>query len=175
MNKHKHIWKLLGYTFYDLQFKCKCGEVRNRHTTPAETKAIKDDIKHHQQQMNLMFKTLWNWKKKFTDEHGSYPIAGHALAVKAWKWAKNRKDVQIVKVEDYMATGSIIVLIDHSTPEIYHGCTAIFIPQHGEPAEIGLYPHHSQTLLKALQVIVNNSKKRRPSKHESFNFTLKAK
>jgi len=139
------------------KFKCELCD------TCVEYKLEKDEVKEVQRFMDEgsaniaeMHSTWHDFTKRFMNGRGSFIWRGYELMKRVRKWVEqNTFDAKIIKLDDDMHMGSIMLLIDHRLQWEYWGTTVVMIPQNSaqEPCVMFMYPHSVDALVDVLQAI----------------------
>ncbi len=164
----KHKFKFVGrrgrFEFY---FRCRCGARRTRVPTKAEAVwcSARDREAKLDAKRGAHIHTLFHrFQSKFWDESAhQYKLRGYKFMVAVEQFARHNLSVVLCQCDDSAHTGSLIVLIPHETEDEYWGTTVVTIPQHDEPSEMFLYPHHLKGVLSALTgLAVRTEQKNKP-------------
>lgn len=134
-----------------------CLKCRERHDVPMDkvaAAAYRRHVKSVHKEAATLHKTWHTLERKFKDvETEEWKLPNRELMAAIEHWAKRRKDVHILPVDDSYFASSFLVLVEHKTAHQFMGVTALFIPQcaPGKPTEFFLYPCHAAPLFRLLQ------------------------
>lgn len=155
---HRHKFRYCSHVTNgsEIHFICSCGERRERKPTKEEWKhlkpqsSFKDSFKIH--------KVAHRFRELFKEDPGptaKWKYEGYDLMVRVERWAKRQKPtiVRIVRCDDDVHAGAIMVFIEHKGEDRYMGTSVIVISQFETPYEFFLYPWHTKELQGALKDI----------------------
>lgn len=152
---HRHKFRVAGWQGDEVEFRCSCGERRQRKMDRAELRRHRGEWDRPNPDCNVH--RVWHdFQRRFLTRADKWRWSGYALMTRVERWARQYPDdVRIASVDDDAFAGSYLVLVEHRARDQYMGTTAVLIPQcTGEPpARFFLYPHHLFGLARALRAI----------------------
>lgn len=152
---HRHKFRVVAWQGDEVEFRCPCGERRQREMSRAELRRHRGEW--GKPPADLDVHRVWHdFQRRFLTRADKWRWSGYALMTRVERWARQYPDdARIVNVDDDAFAGSHLVLVEHRARDRYMGTTAVFIPQcTGEPpARFFLYPHHLFSLARALRAI----------------------
>ena len=150
---HVHRYEPLSYNSVGLTARCRdCGELVEVPVDQEYGKLCRAHWREAQRNVRATHKTWHAFCAKFMDENqDKFICTGWDLIQQVERWAKRRKTVQLVWVDDDFHMNSLLVLVEHGTTNDWMGLSAVMIPQIGtEPVKFFLYPNQANALYCAL-------------------------
>ncbi|MDD5511490.1 MAG: hypothetical protein PHI12_11880 [Dehalococcoidales bacterium] len=150
---HRWVVSLIGLDTSEVL----CLKCRVRHDVPMDKAAVtayRRYLKGVHKETTVLHRTWHTLERKFKDvETEKWKLSNRELMDTIEHWAKRRKDVHILTVDDSYFASSFLVLVEHKTAHQFMGVTALFIPQcaPGKPTEFFLYPCHAAPLYRLLR------------------------
>lgn len=155
MSGHHHKFQVVAWQGDVVEFRCACGERRQRQMDRAELRRHGGEWSKPPADRDVH--RVWHdFHKHFLTRADKWRWSGYDLMKRVERWSKQYPDdVRIVSVDDDAFACSDLVLIEHRAKNQYMGTTAVFIPQcTGElPVRFFLYPQHLFGLVRALRAI----------------------
>jgi len=84
--------------------------------------------------------------------------SGYEYGEKLQTWAQDKPQVKVFRFDDNMFMSSVGFIIPASSKYEHMGFNVVICPQASKPIDFFLYPHHANSLFKALTSAINEAK-----------------